>query len=83
MIKASKQHLKNSNESYLKHMIWATMSGLRLILGGLVSIVHGFVPALFQAYTAKLVIKLYYTRLDNHPNKEYQDYIELSKSKKQ
>ena len=75
MIKQSRQHLEKSQEKYFSHCTWAILSGLRLILAGLGSIIHGLVPGLFQGIAAKTVIYLYHKRLINHPNREYQDYI--------
>lgn len=75
MIKKSKEHLEKSQEGYLNHLVWAELSGLRLILAGLASIVHGLVPGLFPGTAAITVIELYHKRLVDHPNNEYQNYI--------
>lgn len=82
MIRHSKEHLKKSQETYFNHLKWAVYAGLRLIWAGISSIVHAFVPALFPGTAAKTVIEFYLNRLSNHPNKEYQDYIEKIKNKK-
>jgi hypothetical protein len=68
-------HLKQSHQSYFSHMTWAVRAGARLITTGIVSIIHGLFPSLFEKYTAKIIIDLYYTRLHNHPNPEYQEMI--------
>lgn len=75
MLKKSVEHLKKSKETYFPHFIWAFLSGLSLIWAGIASIIHGFVPAIFSGTAAKTVIDLYHRRLTDHPNKEYQDYI--------
>lgn len=75
MINKSIEHLKKSKETYIPHFYWAFSSGLSLMWSGVASIIHGFVPALFPGTAAKTVIDLYHKRLMDHPNKEYQDYI--------
>jgi len=79
MLKISKEHLKKSQETYGSHLIWATYAGIKMILVGCSSIVHGIVPAFFQGTAAKTVIDFYHKRLVNHPNNEYQDYIDQYK----
>jgi hypothetical protein len=79
MIKKSKEHLEKSQESYGSHFVWAKIAGLRLIWAGIASIIHGLIPAFFPGTAAKTVIFLYHKRLLDHPNKEYQDYIDSLK----
>ena len=80
LIKKSKEHLDKSKEQYLSHMVWAFLAGLKLIWAGVASLIHGLIPGLFPGTAAKTVIFLYHKRLTNHPNTEYQDYIDkLSK----
>jgi hypothetical protein len=79
MIKQSKEHLTKSKETYLPHFVWAFVSGFKLIWAGIASIIHGFVPGLFPGTAAKTVIDLYHKRLVDHPNKEYQNYIDSVK----
>jgi len=79
MLKISKEHLKKSQETCGSHLIWATYAGIKMILVGCSSIVHGIVPAFFQGTAAKTVIDFYHKRLVNHPNNEYQDYIDQYK----
>jgi len=79
MLKTSKEHLKKSQETYGSHLVWATYAGVKMILVGCSSIIHGVVPAFFQGTAAKTVIDFYHKRLVNHPNNEYQDYIEQYK----
>lgn len=75
MFKKSKEHLNKSQEGYVSHLVWAELSGFRLILAGLASLVHGLVPGLFPGTAAMTVIDLYHKRLVDHPNNEYRDYI--------
>jgi hypothetical protein len=79
MLKTSRDHLKKSQETYGSHLVWATYAGIKMILVGCSSIVHGIVPAFFQGTAAKTVIDFYHKRLVNHPNHEYQTYIETYK----
>ena len=71
--------MKKSQETYGSHLVWATYAGIKMILVGCSSIVHGIVPAFFQGTAAKTVIDFYHKRLVNHPNHEYQIYIETYK----
>jgi hypothetical protein len=80
MLKASREHLKKSQMTYGSHFIWAAYAGIKMILVGCSSIIHGLVPALFEGTAAKMVIDLYYKRIASHPNKDYQDYISQYKT---
>ena len=48
MIKNSKNHLNEANETYLKHMAVNFKIGLSSLVNGFKSLVHGIVPALFK-----------------------------------
>jgi len=75
LIKESFKHLEASQETYGSHLFWATYAGVKLIVVGVSSIVHGIIPAFFQGTAAKTIINFYHERLVDHPNKEYRDYI--------
>ena len=75
IIKKSSFHLKASEETYTSHLLWASYAGIKMIVVGVSSIIHGIVPAFFTGTAAKMVIDFYHQRLVNHPNKEYTDYI--------
>jgi hypothetical protein len=76
-------HLHESNVGYFTHSRWAILGGLKIIMIGFTSIIHGIFPNLFQFTPAKLVIDLYIDgNLDNHPNPKYREYVELKKSLK-
>jgi hypothetical protein len=79
MFKKSREHLEKSKETYFSHLIWAFLAGFRLIWAGIASMLHGFIPGLFPGTAAKTVIFLYHKRLTNHPNREYQEYIDSLK----
>jgi len=48
MIKNSKNHLSEVNETYLKHMFVNFKIGLLTLLTGFKFIIHGIIPALFK-----------------------------------
>jgi len=79
MIKKSIEHLEKSQEDYFSHLVWAETSGLRLIWSGIASLIHGLVPGLFPGTAAMTVIDLYHKRLVDHPNKDYQEYMNSKK----
>ena len=59
MIKKSKQHLYCVNESYFKHMKVAVKVGLNMILGGLMALIHGLIPSIFQTNASNKISELY------------------------
>ena len=59
MTKKSRQHLYSVNESYFKHMKVATNVGLNMILGGLMALIHGLVPGIFQSNASNKIKELY------------------------
>jgi len=59
MIKKSKQHLCSVNESYFKHMKVAVKVGLNMILGGLMALIHGLIPSIFQTNASNKIRELY------------------------
>jgi hypothetical protein len=48
MIRNSKNHLNEVNETYLKHMAVNLKIGLSTIVTGFKFMIHGIVPALFE-----------------------------------
>jgi hypothetical protein len=69
------KHLIDSNESYYSHSRWALDAGCKLIISGIKSTLHAIYPGWFPFASAKTVIDLYYKRLHNHTNPQYQEYI--------
>ena len=59
MIKKSKQHLYSVNESYFKHMKVTVKVGLNMILGGLMALIHGLIPSIFQTNASNKIKELY------------------------
>ena len=48
MIKKSNQHLNSVNGTYSEHMILATKVSSTIIIGGLMALIHGLIPAFFE-----------------------------------
>ena len=48
MIKDSKNHLDEVNETYLKHMLINFKIGLSTLPNGFKFLIHGIIPALFK-----------------------------------
>ena len=59
MIKESKKHLKSVNESYIEHMSIATNVGFKMLSGGLMALLHGIVPGIFQTDASNKIKELY------------------------
>ena len=59
MIKKSKEHLNSVNESYFEHMSIATNVGFKMLLGGLMALLHGIVPGIFQTDASNKIKELY------------------------
>ena len=59
MIKESKKHLNSVNESYLEHMGIANNVGLKMLSGGLMALIHGIVPGIFQTDASNKIKELY------------------------
>lgn len=68
-------HLDESQVSYEDHLGFAVRASARLAYASVASVVHAFVPALFPATAARIVIELYKERLENHPNPRYQEMM--------
>ena len=59
MIKKSQEHLKSVNESYVEHMIVAFKVGSKMITGGLMALIHGLIPAVFERNASDGIKELY------------------------
>jgi hypothetical protein len=57
-------HPESINETYLRHLCFASLSGLRLIFAGIACIIHSIFPFLF-INTASNVVKKIYEKMDN------------------
>lgn len=45
------EHLKSRNIGYIPHFIFAFKAGMVLILAGLASIIHAFLPNILPSYS--------------------------------
>ena len=54
-----KDHLDEADMSYWEHRWHGLVNGTRLIIGGLASYVHSFIPSVLAGYSILLVAKLY------------------------
>ena len=59
MIKKSKDHLNSVNENYFEHMVIALNVGLKMLLGGLMALIHGIIPGVFQTDASNKIKELY------------------------
>ena len=59
MIKKSKEHLNSVNESYIEHMSIAANVGFKMLSGGLMALVHGIIPGIFQTDASNKIKELY------------------------
>jgi hypothetical protein len=59
MLKSSKKHLKETNESYFQHMKIASKIFLQMFLGSLMALVHSIVPAFFKTDASQRIKDLY------------------------
>ena len=59
MIKKSKQHLTSVNENYFEHIKVACKVGLKMIYGGLLALIHGLIPGIYQTNASNKIKELY------------------------
>ena len=59
MIKESKKHLNSVNESYFERMSIATNVGFKMLSVGLMALIHGIVPGIFQTDASNKIKELY------------------------
>jgi hypothetical protein len=69
------KHLRDSKVTYFEHFAFAIKASILLGIAALASVIHSVLPWVCQGTSAKIVIYLYKTRLKNHPNPEYQKWI--------
>jgi len=59
MIKESKKHLNDANETYIEHLIAAIKIGITMIYGGFQAILHAIIPGILTKSTSDKIKKLY------------------------
>jgi len=70
MIKNSKKHLKDANESYLPHMLAALKISFQLFVASLKSLFHSIIPSLFTK-SASTKIKDLYVLIEERKKNNY------------
>ena len=58
MIKDSKEHLNQTNETYNQHLKAALKIGFTMILGGLQAILHAIIPGILTRSASEKIKKL-------------------------
>ena len=59
MIKDSKEHLNEVNETYLQHMRIAFKISFTMLVTGLFCLIHGLIPGLFKKTASNQIAKMY------------------------
>ena len=59
MIKDSKEHLNEVNETYFQHMRIAFKIGFIMLVTGFFCLTHGLIPSLFKKTGSNQIAKMY------------------------
>ena len=59
MIKDSKKHLRDANETYIQHLNAALKIGFIMIFGGFQAIIHAIIPGIFKKSASDKIKRLY------------------------
>tara|TARA_B100001996_G_scaffold240198_1_gene185671 strand:+ start:350 stop:550 length:201 start_codon:yes stop_codon:yes gene_type:complete len=59
MIKDSKDHLKEVNETYTNHLITASKIGMTMIIGGFQPLLHALIPGILTKSASDKIKKLH------------------------
>ena len=59
MIKNSKKHLKEVNETYFQHMAIAFKIGFTMLVTGIFCLIHALIPGLFKKTGSNQIAKIY------------------------
>jgi hypothetical protein len=59
MIKDSKEHLGEANETYTQHLMAALKIGFTMITGGFQAIIHALIPGVLKKSASNKIKKLY------------------------
>ena len=68
MIKNSKVHLDSSNETYIRHLKFATCVGITMIYGGIQALIHAIYPGILTKAASSKIKKLYSLVTDKSNN---------------
>ena len=59
MIKDSKEHPNEVNETYFQHMRIAFKIGFTILVTGVFCLIHGLIPSLFKKTGSNQIAKMY------------------------
>ena len=59
MIKDSQEHLNEVNETYFQHMRITFKIGFKMLLTGVLCLIHGLIPSLFKKTGSNQIAKMY------------------------
>ncbi len=59
MIKDSRNHLNEINETYIQHMVVAFKIGIMMLLTGIICLIHGLIPGLFKKTASSQITKMH------------------------
>ena len=59
MIKDSKKHLEQANETYFHHLSAAIKIGFTMIIGGFQALIHALIPGILTKDASEKIKKLY------------------------
>jgi len=59
MIKDSKEHLNEVNETYFQHMRIAFKIGFTMLVTGVFCLIHGLIPSFFKKTGSNQIAKMY------------------------
>ena len=54
------EHPKAVGESYFLHFKFALSTGIKLMLWGIIAVVHAFFPFMFKTYVSRKIKELYH-----------------------
>ncbi len=52
-------HPQSVDESYIEHLLFASMFAGKLLLAGFAALVHAFIPSLFETTASKIISELH------------------------
>jgi hypothetical protein len=63
------KHPQSIGESYFKHLQFATVFGIKMIMGGLACLLHGIFPFVFQSTGSRIILELHTQFTKRNPPK--------------
>ena len=75
IIKKSKEHLKKAEQGYFEHGVFAFRYGGKILIIGIISIIHGIIPGWFPFYVPKRIMAIINTMIERNVPGEIEDKI--------